>query len=545
MSQSPSSLKKLLDSLNEIDLVAFYTSLDAPSPSKILIISPVNIGETSPLNTQSSLDLNNEPSPCSAMLFDLLFEGDLPKNKSSESNILALGGSQPVFDQTPEFGVYPSSDSTDTDEDNRPLRWIVQKKMVHISTKGKEKVTEETPKRRPFTRSDSKKLMGDAMKSSATMIAERRKERKSGNVLFEIPDTDIVDVSIDGSENEGVEEDYEEKRGKQVKEPSKGKSRGKGKSKAFVAKRVVSKKGKNKRKRETSHVIKPASGTGPGPMENEDDHGESKQSIVNNLRLQKVLGGRVFDTDIITKQRMNSLYDFVEMQSWTHLFMTKSPVLHEEEVREFYYNIEFEEDGSITTKVGSTSLHMTEDLLGQILEKLMKGEYQLLYEFVNKVLLPRTEKRTVASASDLFIMESLCKFDPIDLSALMLEHMYKTVVEYKGKHGMGYGYFFTKANPLSKVSQLIMEHDQLKHELEEMTVRVSNKEVEIALLKVELLKAQTEGHGTAEVRELRKQNEVLLAKIAALQEKAIKDNDEANTRLTLIIKSLSHKPPSS
>jgi len=95
--------------------------------------------------------------------------------------------------------VYPSSDSTDTDEDNRPLRWIVQKKMVPISSKGKEKVTEETPKRRPFTRSDSKKLMGDAMKSSITTTAERRKKRKSGNVLFKIPDIYVVDVSIEDS----------------------------------------------------------------------------------------------------------------------------------------------------------------------------------------------------------------------------------------------------------------------------------------------------------------------------------------------------------
>ncbi|KAH0673012.1 hypothetical protein KY284_024099 [Solanum tuberosum] len=139
MSQSPSSSKKMLDSLNEIDLMAFYTSFDAPSPSKMSTISPVNIGETSPSNPHSPLDLNNpapEPSTCSAMLSDHLFEGDLPENKSSESNILAvseslvvesltqmrgglqseegeqfvddfLGGSQPVFDQTPEFGVYP------------------------------------------------------------------------------------------------------------------------------------------------------------------------------------------------------------------------------------------------------------------------------------------------------------------------------------------------------------------------------------------------------------------------------------------------------
>ncbi|KAH0714929.1 hypothetical protein KY284_007834 [Solanum tuberosum] len=39
-----------------------------------------------------------------------------------------------------------------------------------------------------------------------------------------------------------------------------------------------------------------------------------------------------------------------------------------------------------------------------------------------------------------------------------------------------------KARPLSKMSQLVMEQGQLKHELEEMIVFVSNKDVEIALL---------------------------------------------------------------
>ncbi|KAH0645176.1 hypothetical protein KY284_033060 [Solanum tuberosum] len=176
-------------------------------------------------------------------------------------------------------------------------------------------------------------------------------------------------------------------------------------------------------------------------------------------------------------------------------------------------------------------------------------------------------------------MESLCKFDPIDLPTLILEHMYKTMVEHKVKHGMEYDYLLTKVfhhmnipvgagkigtakqsftlstlvecqciegkgNPLSKVSQLIMEQDQLKHELEEMTMRVSTRNAEIAILKIVLLKAQTERHGTAEVRELRKQNEVLFAKIATLQDKAIKDNDETNTKLTLIIKSFSHQPHS-
>ena len=57
-----------------------------------------------------------------------------------------------------------------------------------------------------------------------------------------------------------------------------------------------------------------------------------------------------------------------------------------------------------------------------------------------------------------------------------------------------------KGNPLSKVSHLIMEQDQLKHELAAMTILVRNKEAEISLLKAKLLKAQTEGPGTKVVR---------------------------------------------
>ena len=146
----------------------------------------------------------------------------------------------------------------------------------------------------------------------------------------------------------------------------------------------------------------------------------------------------------------------------------------------------------------------------------------MVFEFINKVLLPRTEKRIVATAADLFVMEMLCSFEALNLPGLMLEHIYKTVIERKGVHGMGYGYFLTevfkhfqislsvgkvgtvkqtfsestliececiegRGNPKSKMAQLIEDQDQLKHEIEELTVRLSGKEAEIAILKVELL----------------------------------------------------------
>ena len=80
-----------------------------------------------------------------------------------------------------------------------------------------------------------------------------------------------------------------------------------------------------------------------------------------------------------------------------------------------------------------------------IYKKIMKSEYQLVFEFINKVLLPRTEKRTVATAPDLFVMEILCSFEALNLPGLMVEHIHKTVIERKGVHRMGCGYFLTEA----------------------------------------------------------------------------------------------------
>ena len=112
-----------------------------------------------------------------------------------------------------------------------------------------------------------------------------------------------------------------------------------------------------------------------------------------------------------------------------------------------------------------------------------------------------------------------------------------TVVECECIQGRGY--------PKSKMAQLIEDQDQLKYEVEKLTMRLSGKEAEIAILKAELLTAQSEGPGSSVVQALEKENAELKAKITALQEKVIKDNDAANARLTLVIQSLSQPPPSS
>lgn len=60
-------------------------------------------------------------------------------------------------------------------------------------------------------------------------------------------------------------------------------------------------------------------------------------------------------------------------------------------------------------------------------KKYLKGERQLYFEFVNYVILPYTEKTTVACSAILFLMEALQKYDTINIPRIMLEHMGKVI----------------------------------------------------------------------------------------------------------------------
>ncbi|KAH0761103.1 hypothetical protein KY290_017176 [Solanum tuberosum] len=337
----------------------------------------------------SPIDLNNsapscQPGPHLYVLSDCLFEGELLESKHSESNILVasenmviesltqmrkglrndeessfaedlLRNTELIFDKTPYVGLPSPSDLDKTEEDNTIPRWDVQKRMVPITTKGKEKVIEETPKRKPSTKATTQKLMGDALKTDKTSITENKRRRKSGEVKIDIPVEGVLVVSNELSESDMVPEDIPLAKGR-GKEPPKKKE-----------------KEKSKGRIEASYVAEEKSEQGLGTKRKRTDKKDTKHEIVDNLHLQKVLGGRVFNPTIIMKPGMNSLADLVEIQSWTHLFMTKCPILHEEQVREFYYNVDFTEDGSLNTLVGDKSVHLNIEVLGGILEVPREG----------------------------------------------------------------------------------------------------------------------------------------------------------------------------
>jgi len=289
------------------------------------------------------------------------------------------------------------------------------------------------------------------------------------------------------------------------------------------------------------------------------------------MEKQKFLNGRVFDPDILTKFGMSNLSDDVSIQGWNHLFETPISYLHEPEVREFFYKMELLEGGGITTTVRDVEILLDVETLGIILgvpvngvlsiegckpsggfstrdtkrgeiklvgvpKKFLKGEYQILFEYINKVLVPRTEKRTMAFVADLLLIEKLDELDDINLPAIMLEHMHRVMTWKKAKHGTLYGYLlnyvlkhfdvplgrgvpgttkqmFTAATMLececvegkargrSQVTDVLEQQASLKRKVIDLTEILTNKEIEISTLKSELQNVVSMGPSTSDGNE--------------------------------------------
>ena len=76
----------------------------------------------------------------------------------------------------------------------------------------------------------------------------------------------------------------------------------------------------SKIKRDISPYVHQKSSPIIGPTRNQDNHVVNMKTIISNICLHILLGGMVFDLDIIHKPGMDTLYDLVEIQSLSHLF---------------------------------------------------------------------------------------------------------------------------------------------------------------------------------------------------------------------------------
>ncbi|KAH0742962.1 hypothetical protein KY290_030955 [Solanum tuberosum] len=142
-------------------------------------------------------------------------------------------------------------------------------------------------------------------------------------------------------------------------------------------------------------------------------------------------------------------------------------------------------------------------------KKFLRGEYQLLFEFINKVLVPRSEKRTVASAADLFHMEQLDELEAITGGVPgTVKHMFSpaTLLEFECAKG--------KVKGKSHVSDLLEQQESLKRELNDLTVNLNANELlktnaslseEVQALNKKLLQA----HGPGPLQSVLVQDNVL------------------------------------
>ncbi|KAH0666896.1 hypothetical protein KY285_028102 [Solanum tuberosum] len=97
----------------------------------------------------------------------------------------------------------------------------------------------------------------------------------------------------------------------------------------------------------------------------------TREERITEMENQKVLNGRVFDLDILTKFGISNLFD------------------------------------ALATKSGDVKN-------AGLSKRFLKGKYQLFFfEFINKV----------ASAADLFLMKKLDELEEINLSAIILEYV--------------------------------------------------------------------------------------------------------------------------
>ncbi|TMX04599.1 hypothetical protein EJD97_006920 [Solanum chilense] len=202
MSDPSSASKQMLITLSEIEPIAFYSLLVVGSRSNI----PSSSFQDIPENPFHSIYLNSSSVPIGCghyheMLSDALIEADLPKNNSSESNILAASEElviEILAMMREELKVEQNEPFQANDDES--IQWKVERRDINVSKKGKEKVVEEVPRRRPTTRYDSKKFMADTSKASARSTAEIRSPRTFKVSNFKMPEFGVIEVSAEETE---------------------------------------------------------------------------------------------------------------------------------------------------------------------------------------------------------------------------------------------------------------------------------------------------------------------------------------------------------
>lgn len=93
----------------------------------------------------------------------------------------------------------------------------------------------------------------------------------------------------------------------------------------------------------------------------------------------------------------------------------------------------------------------------------------------------------------------------------------------------------SKKKGKSQVSKLLDSQEQLKHELEKMSLLLVKKDTKIDQLKTWLAKGSQEGPGSKEALKLKEKKVVLTVKVGDLNDKLLKSHEEVDARLSLVL----------
>nr|XP_009594525.1 uncharacterized protein LOC104090995 [Nicotiana tomentosiformis] len=343
-----------------------------------------------------------------------------------------------------------------------------------------------------------------------------------------------------------------------------------------------------------------------------EEPGSSKKAKVDDtlaagkekLKNKKMLWGRTFTPAILDMAGMRQLVEICEFQQWTHLVTSDSPKVYEEEVRSFYADFFTVEDDHICMMVNGVNFVMDSVVLGSILcvpaeglssiqgscssnfrnaivkdKAVQQGEqvhkkallpvYQLLFEMVNKVLLPRAERRSITSRADLVLMQALDGYTTINMPGIMIEHMQK-VAEFKdGNHGLPYGFLLTKVFEFFKVplgkakvgtrkqtfSKTTLEEcgcidkvggvgststiSQLINAQNSATDEIRKLKAKNVILEGQLQEAPSSSSSqSTEVARLSKENADIKKQVEDLKEKLLNEQISANAQMDIVLKTL-------
>ncbi|KAG5581135.1 hypothetical protein H5410_051762 [Solanum commersonii] len=194
---------------------------------------------------------------------------------------------------------------------------------------------------------------------------KRARKRWREGIEPEKPTSTTLPIRSSVTESKDVVAYVTKKRKESEKERVKSKGSQKSAKKSPVKREKV--------RKQVAEKSKPVKGPGPRVQKQSEEKEMTKEERITAMENQKILNGRVFDPDILTKFSMSNLFYVVSIQGWNHLFEPQVSYLHELEMCEFFYKIELLEGVGFGTTFRNVETYLDEEILGIILGVPVEG----------------------------------------------------------------------------------------------------------------------------------------------------------------------------